>query len=139
MRSRYSMRASSAAGASRPRSSCPGAYTKGTNHFAHAGAPTDKARLAEYEAGPYAGFGRQIQDAFANIVPDDADPGAVAGAIVAVVDTPFGERPFRVHIDPSEDGADVAFAVIDRVRNEMLHRVGFADPLKPSHVTATSR
>jgi NAD(P)-dependent dehydrogenase (short-subunit alcohol dehydrogenase family) len=29
----------------------PGAFTKGTNHFAYAGAPSDKARLAEYEAG----------------------------------------------------------------------------------------
>ena len=31
----------------------PGAFTKGTNHFAHAGTPADKARVAEYEAGPY--------------------------------------------------------------------------------------
>jgi hypothetical protein len=31
----------------------------------------------------------------------------------------------------SQDGADVAFAVIDRVRNEMLHRVGLSDLLKP--------
>ena len=30
-----------------------------------------------------------------------------------------------------EDGADVAFAVIDRVRREMLHRVGLADLLTP--------
>ena len=30
----------------------PGAFTKGTNHFAHAGTPADKARVAEYEAGP---------------------------------------------------------------------------------------
>jgi NAD(P)-dependent dehydrogenase (short-subunit alcohol dehydrogenase family) len=34
----------------------PGAFTKGTNHFAHSGSPADAARLAEYEAdGPYAG------------------------------------------------------------------------------------
>jgi NAD(P)-dependent dehydrogenase (short-subunit alcohol dehydrogenase family) len=109
----------------------PGAYTRGTNHFAHAGKPADEARMAEYETGPYAGFGKQIQEAFGRLVPDDADPGAVAGAIAEVVDTPFGERPFRVHIDPSEDGASVAFAVIDRVRNEMLNRVGFSDLLKP--------
>jgi len=56
---------------------------------------------------------------------------AMAEAIVEVVDTPFGTRPFRVHIDPTQDGAEVAFAVIDRVRNEMLHRVGFSDLLKP--------
>src|SRR3984885_4444425 len=33
----------------------PGAFTKGTNHFAHSGSPADKARAAEYETGPYAG------------------------------------------------------------------------------------
>src|SRR4029077_8453994 len=31
----------------------PGAFTGGTNHFAHAGSPADKVRVAEYEAGPY--------------------------------------------------------------------------------------
>jgi NAD(P)-dependent dehydrogenase (short-subunit alcohol dehydrogenase family) len=101
----------------------PGAYTRGTNHFAHAGKPADAARIAEYEAGPYAGFGQQIQEAFAKIVPDDADPAAAADAIARIVDTPFGKRPFRLHIDPSDDGAAVAFAVIDRVRTEMMHGV----------------
>ena len=46
----------------------PGAFTKGTNHFAHAGHPADEARLAEYEAGPYTGFGDQVQKAFGEIV-----------------------------------------------------------------------
>ena len=110
----------------------PGAFTRGTNHFAHAGAPADAARVAEYEAGPYAGFGRQVQDAFAAIVPADADATAVADAIVRVVDTPFGKRPFRVHVDPTQDGAEVTFAVMDRVRAEMLHRVGLADLLTPA-------
>jgi NAD(P)-dependent dehydrogenase (short-subunit alcohol dehydrogenase family) len=109
----------------------PGAFTGGTNHFAHSGSPADLARVAEYEAGPYAGFGEQIQRAFAAIVPPEADASSVADAIVEVVDAPFGKRPFRVHVDPTEDGADVAFAVIDRVRNEMLHRVGFSDLLHP--------
>jgi NAD(P)-dependent dehydrogenase (short-subunit alcohol dehydrogenase family) len=109
----------------------PGAFTKGTNHFAHAGHPADEAVVREYDEGPYAAFGEQIQKAFADIVPEDADVGAVARAIVSVVDTPFGTRPFRVHIDPSADGASIAFAVIDRMRDEMLHRVGFDDLLKP--------
>ena len=109
----------------------PGAFTGGTNHFGHSGSPVDVARVAEYEAGPYKGFGAQIRNAFAAIVPPEADASSVADAIVRVVDAPFGKRPFRVHIDPTEDGADVAFAVIDRVRNEMLHRVGFSDLLKP--------
>jgi len=110
----------------------PGAFTGGTNHFAHSGTPADKERAAEYEAGPYKGYGKKIQEAFAAIVPPDADAGAVADAIVKVVDAPFGKRPFRVHIDPTQDGADVAFAVMDRVRTEMLHRVGLSELLTPA-------
>jgi NAD(P)-dependent dehydrogenase (short-subunit alcohol dehydrogenase family) len=109
----------------------PGAFTSGTNHFAHTGSPADTARVAEYEAGPYAGFGEQIQQAFNAIVPPDADASLVADAIVKVINAPFGTRPFRVHTDPTEDGAEVGFAVIDRVRTEMLHRVGMSDVLKP--------
>ena len=107
----------------------PGAFTKGTNHFAHSGRPADTARAAEYESGPTRGLGEQIQTAFAAIVPPDADVSAVAEAMVRVVNAPFGKRPFRVHIDPSQDGAEVAFAVMDRVRAEMLRRVGLADLL----------
>jgi NAD(P)-dependent dehydrogenase (short-subunit alcohol dehydrogenase family) len=110
----------------------PGAFTKGTNHFAHSGSPADTARVAEYEAGPYAGFGEQVQKAFAEIVPDDADVTGVAERIVEVVDMPFGKRPFRVHYDPTGDGADVGFAVLDRLRAEMLHRVGLSDLLTPA-------
>ena len=64
-------------------------------------------------------------------MPPDADVSAVADAIGKVVDMPFGKRPFRIHVDPTEDGADVAFAVMDRVHTEMLHRVGLSDLLKP--------
>jgi NAD(P)-dependent dehydrogenase (short-subunit alcohol dehydrogenase family) len=110
----------------------PGAFTKGTNHFAHAGHPADEARAAEYDAGPYHNFGAQLQEAFGRIVPDDADVAGVADAIVEIVDTPFGQRPFRVHYDPSQDGADVGFTVLDRMRAEMLHRVGLSDLLKPA-------
>jgi NAD(P)-dependent dehydrogenase (short-subunit alcohol dehydrogenase family) len=109
----------------------PGAFTSGTNHFAHSGRPADTARAGEYEAGPYSGFGEQVQQAFAAIVPPDADAGAVADAVVDVVGKPFGTRPFRIHIDPTEDGADVGFTVLDRVRAEMLHRVGLSDLLTP--------
>lgn len=110
----------------------PGAFTGGTNHFAHSGRPADKDRVAEYEAGPYAGFGDQVMKAFAAIVPPDADVSAVADTIVKVVDTPFGKRPFRVHIDPTQDGAEVVNMVSDRVRAEMLHRVGLSDLLTPA-------
>ena len=116
----------------------PGAFTGGTNHFAHAGSPADKARAAEYEAGPYAGFADEVRKGFASIVPADADVSAVAEAIVRVVETPFGRRPFRVHVDPTQDGAEVVNAVSDRVRAELLRRIGLGDLLIP-RVLATSK
>jgi NAD(P)-dependent dehydrogenase (short-subunit alcohol dehydrogenase family) len=109
----------------------PGAFTSGTNHFANAGSPADKTLMDEYETGPYRDFGTRVQEAFNAIVPADADVSEVADALVKVVDTPFGKRPFRVHIDPAQDGADVGFAVLDRLRAEMLRRVGLHDLLTP--------
>lgn len=114
----------------------PGAFTSGTNHFAHAGAPGDPSVAQAYEAGPYAGFAQQVQEAFGKIVPADADASAVAEAIVAVVDAPAGKRPFRVHIDPAQDGADIGFGVLDRLRAEMLQRVGLSDLLKVAKAVA---
>jgi NAD(P)-dependent dehydrogenase (short-subunit alcohol dehydrogenase family) len=116
----------------------PGAFTGGTNHFAHAESPADKAQAAEYEAGPYAGFADELRKGFASIVPADADVSAVAEAIVRVVETPFGRRPFRVHVDPTQDGAEVVNAVSDRVRAELLRRIGLGDLLIP-RVLATSK
>jgi NAD(P)-dependent dehydrogenase (short-subunit alcohol dehydrogenase family) len=67
------------------------------------------------------------------------DVAGVAEAIVQVVDMPFGRRPFRVHYDPTQDGADVGFAVLDRLRAEMLHRVGLSDLLRPAAGAAGRR
>jgi hypothetical protein len=53
----------------------------------------------------------------------------VVEAIVKVVDTPFGKRPFRTHIDPSRDGAEIVNGVADRVRAEMIRRIGLEDLL----------
>jgi hypothetical protein len=109
----------------------PGAFTGGTNHFAHSGRPADAERAAEYDNGPYKNFGEEVMKSFASIVPPDADVTAVADAIVRIVDTPFGKRPFRVHIDPPQDGAEVVNMISDRVRAEFLRRIGLADVLVP--------
>ena len=108
----------------------PGAFTRGTNHFANAGHPDDGGRAAAYDEGPYIGYGERIQAAFANIVPKDADPASVAEAVVAIVAAPPGQRPFRTVIDPTCDGAEVGFAVIDRLRVEMLNRTGLSELLR---------
>jgi NAD(P)-dependent dehydrogenase (short-subunit alcohol dehydrogenase family) len=109
----------------------PGAFTKGTNHFAHAGSPADKTRTAEYDEGPYAGLREQALKGLASLEPADADVGAVAEAIVKVVGMPFGKRPFRTHIDPSRDGCEIVNGVADRVRAEMFRRIGLEDLLSP--------
>jgi len=117
----------------------PGAFTGGTSHFAHAGSPADKARVAEYEAGPYKGFADDVLKGFSSIVPADANVEGVADAIVKVVDAPFGKRPFRVHYDPTQDGAEVVNMVLDRVRAELLRRIGLTDVLTPRDLTGQSK
>jgi hypothetical protein len=68
---------------------------------------------------------------FVATAPADADVANVAKAIVQVVDMPFGKRPFRVHIDPAQDGAEIVNGVADRVRAEMYRNIGLSDLLTP--------
>lgn len=110
----------------------PGAFTKGTNHFAHFGSPSDTARVAEYESGPYAGVADKALKGLAGLEPADADPAEVAREIVRVVDAPFGKRPFRVHVDPSQDGAEIVNGVADRMRREMYRNIGLENLLSPA-------
>ncbi|MBT9254981.1 SDR family oxidoreductase [Phycicoccus sp. MAQZ13P-2] len=109
----------------------PGSFTVGTNHFANAGHAEDAAVAAAYEA-EYAGLMDQVGERLAALAPDDQDPHAVAEAIVGLVATPKGSRPFRVHVDPADDGAEVVNAVGDRVRTEFYRRIGLEDLLSPA-------
>lgn len=110
----------------------PGAFTTGTNHFANAGKPEDSKRVAAYEAGPYRGFGDSTSKALSATVPPDADVSEVARAIARVVGMPFGRRPFRVYVDPAQDGGEVVGIVGDRIRAEFLRRIGLEDLLTPA-------
>jgi NAD(P)-dependent dehydrogenase (short-subunit alcohol dehydrogenase family) len=116
----------------------PGAFTSGTNHFANAGKPSDASRLSEYSSGPTAKLGEEIMQGFARTAVPDADVAEVANAIVKVVDMPFGRRPFRVHVDPANDGAEVVNGVADRVRAELLRNMGLGDLLHPSSTPANN-
>jgi NAD(P)-dependent dehydrogenase (short-subunit alcohol dehydrogenase family) len=117
----------------------PGAFTSGTNHFAHAGSPEDKSRLKEYESGPTANLAKEIMKGFELTAAVDGDGSEVAKAIVKVVDMPFGTRPFRVHIDPANDGAEIVNGVADRVRAELLRNMKLADLLRPSSTEVLSQ
>jgi hypothetical protein len=68
----------------------------------------------------------------AELAPEDADAGEVARQIARVVDTPKGKRPFRVYVDPADDGAEDVFRVGDRVRQWFYQRIGYSDLLSVS-------
>jgi len=109
----------------------PGSFTTGTNHFAHAGHPAD-THIAEAYDKLYPDLTDQVSRRLAALAPPDADPGQVAAAIVRVVGTPKGQRPFRVHIDPANDGAETINRVADLVRRDFYHRIGLDDLLTPA-------
>lgn len=106
----------------------PGAFTSGTNHFAHAGHPADTAVEAAYET-TYPGLMDQVARKLAALAPAEADASLVSDEIARIVALPAGERPFRVHVDPADDGSKEVSDVADRIRREFLARVGLADLL----------
>ena len=108
----------------------PGSFTSGTNHFAHAMHPADTATAEAYDAF-YAGLMDDVGKRLAALAPPDADPGEVARTIVAVVDAPKGERPFRTTIDPADDGSERVSDVADAVRADFYERIGMPDLLGP--------
>ena len=111
----------------------PGAYTAGTNHFSHSMTPEDKQIEMEYTAdsGPYYGITDTLLENVVRLKPKDADPQDVARAIVEVVGMEYGKRPLRKHVNTELDGAHVANAVGDRLRQEAMMGYGLTKLLKP--------
>jgi NAD(P)-dependent dehydrogenase (short-subunit alcohol dehydrogenase family) len=108
----------------------PGSFTSGTNHFAHAMHPEDTATAEAYDAF-YAGLMDDVGKVLAAMAPADADVMEVARAIVRIVGTPKGARPFRVTIDPADDGSERVSDVADGVRADFYERIGMTDLLTP--------
>lgn len=108
----------------------PGAFTSGTRHFENAGRAADVATVDQYEE-LYGELQREIPGRLAALEPPEADVAVVADAIVDVISSPAGHRPFRVHIDPMNDGAEVVSAVADRMRVEFFRRAGLTELLGP--------
>jgi NAD(P)-dependent dehydrogenase (short-subunit alcohol dehydrogenase family) len=106
----------------------PGAFTSGTNHFANAGHPADQETVDAYE-NLYPKLIEQVSQRLAALAPPSADVAQVATAIAEVIAAPRGSRPFRVHIDPANDGAEAVSAVADPIRVEFLQRIGLDDIL----------
>ncbi|MCT9931850.1 SDR family oxidoreductase [Planotetraspora sp. A-T 1434] len=106
----------------------PGSFTSGTNHFAHSGQPADRTVEAQYEE-KYPGLIEQVAQKLAALAPECADASLVSDEIARIVALPAGQRPYRVHIDPADDGSEEVSNVADRIRREFLTRVGLADLL----------
>ncbi|MFV0676647.1 SDR family oxidoreductase [Variovorax sp. tm] len=106
----------------------PGAFTKGTDHFPSAGRPADAAIAAAYAR--YDGLMDQIGARLSALMPDRADPQAVADEIVRIVGMPVGTRPMRSVVDFVGDGAAEVFEVSERMRIEFAKRIGMADLLE---------
>jgi hypothetical protein len=54
---------------------------------------------------------------------------------VAAVDAPYGRRPYRAHVNLSDDGSSIVSAIADRMRAPSLERAGLADlpPVQPHY------
>ncbi|MEV4641993.1 SDR family oxidoreductase [Actinoplanes sp. NPDC049548] len=109
----------------------PGSFTTGTNHYAHAGRPQDTTVVQEYDE-VYAGVMDDLLQRQAALAPPDADPGEVARQITRVVDLPRGSRPYRVYIDPAQDGAEEVFRIGDRIRRDFYRTIGYEELLTPA-------
>jgi NAD(P)-dependent dehydrogenase (short-subunit alcohol dehydrogenase family) len=108
----------------------PGAFTQGTQHFPSAGKPADY--LTQQAYARYDGLLDQIGAKLSALMPEDADPQAVADEIVRIVGLAHGQRPFRSVVDFLDDGAAAVTQVAERVREEFARRIGIADLLKPA-------
>lgn len=108
----------------------PGVFPKGTNMFQSLGQPDDKKVEAEYMEGPYKGFFKQFLEGVEKLQPKDADMSQVSKMMAEVVEMPHGTRPYRVHVDPLDDGSEAVSDVADKVREDMLRKMGFGDLLK---------
>ncbi|MEV4005282.1 SDR family NAD(P)-dependent oxidoreductase [Actinomadura sp. NPDC049753] len=108
----------------------PGSFTSGTNHFAHSGHPQDTAVAAEYDE-KFPNLMEEVSRKLAALAPAGADASLVSEEIARIVALPAGRRPYRVHIDPANDGSEEVSEVADRIHREFLTRVGLADLLDP--------
>ncbi|MCQ4209684.1 SDR family oxidoreductase [Streptomyces longispororuber] len=106
----------------------PGSFTSGTNHFAHSGHPDDAAVEAAYETR-YAGLMDQVAGKLAALAPEGVTASLVSDEIARVIALPAGKRPFRVHVDPADDGSQEVSDTADRIRREFLTRIDLADLL----------
>ncbi len=90
----------------------PGAFTSGTEHFAHAHAPADGAVVAQYGDLPAViPLLRTRLDAIDAANGGALDVAAVGEAVRRALDLPHGERPRRIVVDAQRKGVEDLIAL----------------------------
>ncbi len=94
----------------------PGAFTQGTQHFAHSTAPAESAVAAQYGdlAAAVAEIPARLEAIDIARHGHTADVGSVGDALVDVLRQPRGARPRRVIVDAQHKGVED----IDAVRSD---------------------
>ncbi|MDQ0393754.1 SDR family NAD(P)-dependent oxidoreductase [Labrys monachus] len=111
----------------------PGAFTSGTEHFAHANTPALPAVVAQYGAFP-----ARAETLGNRLVAIDAahdgslDVSAVGEALRDALAKPSGERPFRIFVDAQRKGVEDILSVQDARQADLLRQFGLSDLAPPA-------
>lgn len=108
----------------------PGGF--GTGFFGAMQSPRDEARTASYglladlPQKSWGGIGKMLES------EDAPDPRAVADAVVTLIETPAGDRPLRVVVDPMTGGgaAEAINRTNTQVQEQLLTGFGMGDLLR---------
>ena len=106
----------------------PGAFTSGTEHFAHAHAPADGAVVAQY--GDLPGVIPKLGDRLKALDAANGgalDVSAVGEAIRRTLDLPHGERPARIVVDAQRKGVEDLVALHRDKQAAFLQQLGIGD------------
>ncbi|KAJ9602618.1 hypothetical protein H2200_012811 [Cladophialophora chaetospira] len=110
----------------------PGIFTTGTRHFETAMKPANEALAKQLLStpSPLAGWDTVSAEGSAKATTPDADPQAVADAIVRVVNQTHGSRPFRTYVEFDGGQTNISAGAHDLVRERYLNKFGTGELLK---------
>lgn len=117
----------------------PGAFTSGTEHFAHSRGPDYLAIEQQYGDLPdrIKSLGDRL-DAIDEANGGPLDVSAVGQAAADILSIPRGKRPFRVIIDGQYKGTDAIDAVYHEKQVAFLRQMGLIDLALPGPSTVCS-
>lgn len=110
----------------------PGAFTSGTDHFADAHGQETMAVVSQYGK-----LGDRLRGLGTALEAVDAEKGlgltvdCVGKAVKDVLDLPFGEKTFRIFVDPQGKGMDEIEALIGTRQRLLFEGLGIADLMTP--------